>query len=166
MKEIILAGVVKQSMTDGPGLRFTIFTQGCPHACKGCHNPETWTYKGGTPYTPEKLMSLVNENPLLKGVTFSGGEPIDQAAALIPFARLIKESGLDLVCYTGYTLEELQEKDDQHINDLLSYVDMLVDGKYKEELRDISMPFVGSSNQRTIDLPTTLKTGEIALFKF
>lgn len=159
---MILSGIVKQSITDGPGLRLTLFTQGCPHRCKGCHNPDTWAFEGGDEYTPEEIMEMLDENPILKGITLSGGEPISQAAQLVEVARLTKEKGKDVVLYSGYTFENLMkiQKDDKGIKELLKYVDILVDGPFVEAKKDLTLTFRGSSNQRIIDMQQSLDKAE------
>lgn len=164
---ITLAGIVKQSITDGPGLRFTLFTQGCPHKCKGCHNPETWSFEGGKQYDIEKLLELFDANPLLKGVTLSGGEPLVQSEQLLPFVKEIKKRGKDVVCFTGFLYEDLLEtsKNDPALKELLEYIDILIDGPFILEKRDLSLKFRGSSNQRVIDLNRTAEQGELVLLE-
>lgn len=157
MQKIRIAGFVNDSITDGPGLRFTIFTQGCPHRCKGCHNPQTHDFNGGYEINQEEIMKKIEENPLLSGVTFSGGEPLIQADKLIDIAKFIKEKNLNLAIYTGFTFEQLMEKNDENINKLLELADVLIDGKFEEDKRSLSLKFKGSSNQRIIDLKKSLK---------
>lgn len=165
MSTIRLAGIVKESITDGPGIRLTVFTQGCSHHCKGCHNPETWDYNGGKDYEIEQLLALVDKNPLLKGVTLSGGEPVDRAAELLPFVKAVRQRGKDIVCYTGYIFEELLKKNDKDINELLSMVDILVDGPFVLSQRDLTLLFRGSSNQRLIDIPQSLSQNKTILLQ-
>ena len=166
MSTIRLAGVVTQSITDGPGLRFTVFTQGCPHKCKGCHNPETWDFDGGKDYNIDDLLSDFDSNPLLKGATLSGGEPLVRAGELLPFAKAIKERGKDIVCFTGFLFEDILEKSktDADLAEILKYIDILVDGPFVLELRDISDRFKGSSNQRVIDIPKSFDAGEVVIW--
>ena len=102
-----IAGTVGDSIVDGPGLRLTVFTQGCPHHCPGCHNPQTHDFSGGYDATVEELFAQYRENPLLRGVTLSGGEPFCQPAPLAELARLVHGAGGDVFCYTGYTYEQL-----------------------------------------------------------
>ena len=104
-----IAGIEPESFVDGPGIRLTVFTQGCHHNCPGCQNPQTHDFEGGHFIEREAIITMIKENPLLDGVTFSGGDPMDQAAALIPLAREIKERGLNLVIFTGYTYEQLMK---------------------------------------------------------
>lgn len=148
-----LAGVEEESIVDGPGLRMTIFTQGCRHNCKGCHNPQTHPLGGGELRALSSLLEAFLENPLLKGMTFSGGEPFLQAAPLARLALAIHEAGGDIVCYTGYYYEDLRRmamSGNKAVGALLSVVDLLVDGPYVEELRDLDLAFRGSSNQRLL----------------
>ncbi len=153
---IRIAGVVKESIVDGKGIRFTLFTQGCPHGCKGCHNPESHNINGGYDIEAEKVIAEFNKNPLLSGITFSGGEPIIQAKELIPIAEAVTRQGKNCWIYSGWTFEELMEKNDADINKLLSLCDVLVDGKYEENERDLTLLFRGSLNQRIIDLKKSL----------
>lgn len=118
-RTIQLAGVVNDSITDGPGIRLTVFVQGCPHHCPGCHNQQTWDFAGGQPTTTEELWQQIQQNPLLSGVTFSGGEPMAQAAALLPLAQRIKQAGLELAIYSGYTFEQLLNLPDPAVRQLL-----------------------------------------------
>lgn len=161
MLDINIAGFVNDSITDGPGIRFTIFTQGCPRKCKGCHNPQTQSLTGGTPYKVEQILEKIKNNTLLQGVTFSGGEPLIQAKALIPLATEIKKLGLNIAVYTGYVFEELKSVDGAL--ELLRLCDVLVDGPFVEEKRDYKLKFKGSNNQRIIDLKQTFSTGKIVL---
>ena len=138
-----LAGVIRESIVDGPGIRMTIFVQGCPHHCKGCHNAKTWDFDGGYDAQPERLIEEAKKDPLLKGLTFSGGEPFCQAEALSYLGKLAHEAGLDVFTYTGYTFEEYV-KDKEIIN----YLDVIVDGRFEEDKKDLSLKFRGSSNQR------------------
>ena len=160
---IRLAGVVEDSIVDGSGLRYAIFVQGCPHNCTGCHNPHTHDFAGGKDVTISSLLRQIEQNPLLTGVTFSGGEPFCQIEPLIKIAKFCHAHNLDVWCYTGYTLEELSANASIAVKTLLGEIDVLVDGKYREDLRDISLPFRGSSNQRLIDLKQTEKQQRIVL---
>ena len=163
---IRISGTVDDSIVDGPGYRYAIFTQGCPHGCPGCHNPQTHDPAGGKDADTDDLLTEILDNPLLAGVTFSGGDPFLQPRPLTDLAAKIKElSSLDIWCYTGYTLEELQARHDADTDRLLSYVDVLVDGRFIESRRDISLAFRGSRNQRLIDMNATRETGRITLWK-
>lgn len=164
---IRLAGIVRESIVDGPGIRFTVFCQGCPHACEGCHNPETHDFAGGKDISIERLLEEIDKDKLLAGVTFSGGEPFCQAEAFARLGRKVKERGLNITTFSGYTLEELREMAEQRADvcELLELTDILIDGPFINELRDLTLQFRGSSNQRVIDMNETRKTGETAIWK-
>ncbi len=156
-----LAGLVSESIVDGPGLRFTLFLQGCPHRCPGCHNPETHDPAGGSAVAAAELLAQISAARGIDGVTFSGGEPFMQAAALAGLAEQILLLGLDLVLYSGFTFEELLQRGtaDGPTRRLLQAGTMLVDGPYVEAERDLTLSFRGSRNQRLIDLPASLREG-------
>ncbi|MDF3004583.1 MAG: anaerobic ribonucleoside-triphosphate reductase activating protein [Oscillospiraceae bacterium] len=158
---IRLAGVVRESIVDGPGIRLTVFVQGCPHHCPGCHNPDTHDSLGGYDCTLQKILDAFDADPLLRGVTLSGGEPFEQADGLLPLAQAICQRGKDVVAYSGYTFEELLEKGKQEpaVIELLSLCCLLVDGRFVKAQRDLSLRFRGSRNQRLIDPQQSLKTG-------
>lgn len=149
---IRLSGIEKESIVDGPGLRYVLFSQGCIHMCPGCHNPQTHGFTGGELYEVEDLVREILENPLLSGVTFSGGDPFNQAEAFSYVATRLKEKGMNIWSYTGYTIEELRSSKDPFQKALLGQVDVLVEGRFVQSLRTLSKPFAGSSNQRVIDL--------------
>ncbi len=157
-----IAGVANESIVDGPGIRDTIFFQGCPHACPGCHNPETWETGGGNEISILDLLSLLIINPLVTGVTFSGGEPFLQASAAAALGGIFKEKGLDLWVYTGFTWEDLLVNTEKPgFKELLKIADVIVDGPFRKELKDNSIKFIGSSNQRLINVKISLETGRI-----
>lgn len=151
-----ISGIVSESIVDGPGFRYVIFTQGCPHHCPGCHNPQTHSFEGGYDADIPAMLEEIRQDPLLDGVTFSGGEPFCQPEALLPIAKAVKEMGKTIFVYSGYTLEQLLDlsKERPAILELLRLSDTLVDGPYVESLRDLDLEFRGSSNQRLIDLHT------------
>ncbi|MDE7389352.1 MAG: anaerobic ribonucleoside-triphosphate reductase activating protein [Lachnospiraceae bacterium] len=163
MKELRLAGVIRESIVDGPGIRMTVFTQGCPHHCDGCHNPNTHDFDGGYISHPENILTAIDQNPLLRGVTFSGGEPFMQAGALADLAVEIHKRNLDIITYSGFTFEQLTESFDKfpERKRLLEQTDYLIDGKFIKELRSLNLQFRGSSNQRIIDVKATLTSGQI-----
>ncbi len=163
--ELRLAGVVRESIVDGPGLRFTIFCQGCPHACEGCHNPETHDFKGGYMCSFEKIIAAIEKNPIVKGVTFSGGEPFCQPKEFYELGSILKEKGINLMCYSGWTYEELLEKatTEEYVGKLLNILDYLVDGRFIQSERDLTLLFRGSKNQRYIDMNATRKEGRVVL---
>ena len=158
---IRVAGIANDSIVDGPGIRVTIFGQGCPHHCKGCHNPETWAVEGGTLRSAEELFAEIQRNPLAKGVTFSGGEPFAQAAGFARLAALLKSAGYEVASYTGYTLEQLlaMAKTDPDTRTLLSSLDVLIDGPFVLAQRSLSLLFRGSKNQRILHVPQSLAQG-------
>lgn len=158
-----LAGMHPDSIVDGPGIRFSIYVQGCPHRCPGCHNPETHDPGGGYEADSEELSALIGKyRPGIDGVTISGGEPFEQAPALAPLASKVVEEGLNLVLYSGYSFEELLSKSrqDENIHRLLEAGWLLVDRPYLLEERDLNLAFRGSRNQRLIDLKASLAKGE------
>ncbi|MDR0918790.1 MAG: anaerobic ribonucleoside-triphosphate reductase activating protein [Oscillospiraceae bacterium] len=150
---IKLAGVVDDSIVDGDGVRFTVFTQGCPHKCPDCHNPQTHDTNGGYWDTIENLFVRIASNPLLDGVTFSGGEPFLQADVLAVLAKQIHSLGLNIITYTGYRFEELYKNasSNNHYMDLINESDFLIDGRFDRNKKSYKFNFVGSSNQRIID---------------
>lgn len=145
--------IVSESVVDGPGIRLVVFVQGCPHQCIGCHNPQTHDFNGGSWITEESILQQIQDNPLLSGVTFSGGEPFCQPGALARIASRIHELGLDVLVYSGFTLEQLCEmaRQDKAVAALLAQTDTLVDGPFILAERDLTLPFRGSRNQRLID---------------
>ncbi len=160
--KIRLAGVVNDSIVDGPGIRFTIFVQGCPHRCKGCHNPHTHDFNGGYESSTEELLQKIISNPLLDGVTFSGGEPFEQAEALYELGKILSEKGYDIITYTGYTFEYLiQNANEKNFyRELMSVTDFLIDGKFEIDKKSYELKFKGSSNQRILDCKKSLKEGK------
>ncbi len=157
-KKIRLSGVLEESYVDGTGIRFTIFTQGCFHHCTNCHNPKTHDPSGGYDMEILELCSCIAENPLLSGITLSGGEPFLQIKACTTLALYCKNHlNLTVWAYTGYTCEELLMRDDAKT--LLGAIDVLVDGKFVEELASYELVFRGSKNQRIIDVKSTLTMG-------
>jgi len=141
---------IHDSIVDGPGLRYVVFTQGCPHRCPGCHNPDTHDPAGGKEVRVETLMEDMLRNPLLDGLTLTGGEPFLQADDCAKLARAARAAGLTVWCYSGWTLEQLQEMPEAE--SLLREVDVLVDGPYLEAERSLTLPWRGSENQRVIPL--------------
>jgi len=160
-----LSGITQESLVDGPGLRYVIFTQGCPHQCPHCHNPESWDVSTGKEFSVKQVIRMIKKQKKTKrGVTFSGGEPFLQAAELAETALAARQLGWDVVTYTGFTYEELIEDGSSGVISLLSASDILIDGKYIHALRDTKLQFRGSSNQRIIDVAKTQKSGEITLW--
>ena len=163
--EIRLAGVVPESIVDGPGYRLAVFVQGCPHACPGCHNPKTHDFAGGYLSDTAQIIAQMGKNPLVRGVTLTGGEPMMQAEALLEVASAAKEKGLNVWCYTGFTLEELLERKQLAQLRLLEYIDVLVDGPYIAHERSLDLVYCGSKNQRLIDMKKTREAGELCLYE-
>ncbi len=153
-----LSGIVSDSIVDGPGIRTTIFSQGCPHHCPGCHNPETWDFGCGTEIPVEAIVDIVKSNPLCRGVTFSGGEPFAQAAAFAKLAKLLKEKGYEVASYSGYTFEELLEGSEDQ-KKLLETIDILIDGPFLLAEKSLEIAFRGSRNQRILDVQKSLAAG-------
>lgn len=154
-----LFGIVEESVVDGPGFRYTVFVQGCPHGCPGCHNPGSHDFNGGTVRDIDSIFEGICTNPLLRGVTFSGGEPFCQPGPLAKLAELVHSRGLDVMVYSGWTLEELWEMDNPEVQALLEQADYLVDGPFLLEQRDIDLNFRGSANQRVLDMKKTREAG-------
>lgn len=145
-----IAGTVNDSIVDGPGVRFTVFVQGCLRACPGCHNPQTHDLRGGYEVMVDDLIAQMRDNPLLDGLTISGGEPFLQPVACHELARKAHALGLNVWCYTGNTYEKLTE--DPAARLLLEEVDVLVDGEYRQDERTLDLPWRGSTNQRLIKI--------------
>ena len=149
-------------MVDGPGFRTSIYCAGCRHHCEGCHNPQSWDFSGGQAMTTDEIMRIIEADPYAN-VTFSGGDPMYQAAGFAELAQTIHQrTQKDIWCYTGFTFESLIQ-DDQR--ELLSHIDVLVDGPFIRALHDPDLLFRGSSNQRLIDVPASLYSGKTVLWK-
>ena len=154
--------IIEDTMVEGPGFRTSIFCAGCRHACPGCHNPQSWDFNGGHEMTTEQLLRIIEADPYAN-VTFSGGDPMYQAAGFAELAQAIHErTNKDIWCFTGFTYESLIN-DDQR--ELLENIDVLVDGPFIQRLHDPDLLFRGSSNQRLIDIPKTLYAGEVILWQ-
>lgn len=164
---IRIAGEIQESIVDGPGIRYVIFTQGCPHHCEGCHNPETHDFAGGKLVTTNELIEKIRQYTYMTGLTISGGEPFAQVAAVLELIQKYKEifPSKTIFLYSGYTFEELWDKHDPKIIEILSLADFLVDGKFVKRLKDLTLTFRGSSNQRIIDLKRTFKEKKICIQK-
>ena len=161
--DIRIAGVVNDSITDGPGLRLTVFAQGCTHNCKGCHNPQTHALDGGETVTVESLLDMARKNPLLDGVTLSGGEPFLQPRVMAAFAEGAHKLGLNVIAFTGFLWEALVQKESALL--LLQHCDYVIDGKFEEALRSLELEFKGSSNQRLIGVRKSLAAGQAVVYE-
>ena len=152
------------SFVDGPGIRMVLWTQGCPHHCEGCHNPQTHDPQKGTKFSIDALISQIQNEPLQSGLTLSGGEPFLQSEELIPIVKAAKAKGLSLWAYSGYTFEELLQ--DEKKRKLLELLDVLVDGRFVLALKDYRLKFKGSRNQRIIDVQESLQSGMVVLSSY
>lgn len=159
--KIKLAGLVGDSIVDGPGLRFTIFTQGCPHHCEGCHNPQTHDFEAGRYADCDKIIEAVHRNPLTSGITFSGGEPFCQPEPCAYLAKRFREQGFHLLAFTGFTFEQLQKMSAENpaVGEFLGLLDVIIDSRFDITKRSLELRFKGSSNQRTLDVQESLKQG-------
>ena len=164
---IKIAGVVKESTVDGPGFRYTVFTQGCPHKCEGCHNPGTHDFNGGKFVSITKLAEDISKNPLLKGVTISGGEPFMQAKKVTTLLKKL-DKRLSVMVYTGFKYEDLLEmaNEENGYLELLQNTDVLIDGKFVLALKSENAPFRGSTNQRAIEAKNSISKGKIIEHEF
>ncbi len=156
-----IAGCVPESFVDGPGFRYTVFTQGCPFHCKGCHNPQAQSLDGGIEVPLKVIYEEIRQSPLVSGVTFSGGEPFIQSRALTVFSRILLEKGYSLWAYSGYTFDKLLA--DPARLEFLKCLEVVVDGPYVESQHSYDLDFRGSSNQRIIDVPASLAAGHVVL---
>lgn len=162
--DLRIAGIIKESIVDGPGIRLVVFDQGCKHHCPGCHNPETHSFTGGKLVSIASIMEMVKSNPLLDGLSFSGGEPFEQAKMFAELAKMAKALKLSIVTYTGYTYEEIIARKNPGWEELLSQTDLLIDGKYDISRKNLLLRFRGSENQRIIDLNKTMKEKTLVLW--
>lgn len=162
MTTLRILDIVEDTMVDGPGFRTSIYCAGCRHACPGCHNPETWAFDQGREMTVAEIMRVIVSDPYAN-VTFSGGDPMYQAAGFAELARAIhQQTNKDIWCYTGFTFESLIHQDQR---ELLEELDILVDGPFIQQLRDEDILFRGSSNQRLIDVQASLYSGRTVLWE-
>lgn len=168
MAKLRIAGIVAESVVDGPGIRYTVFTQGCRHHCPGCQNPQTHDFEGGYLTDTDALFEEMMCDPLVKGMTFSGGDPFEQPAPLAELAAKVHAAGRDVIVYTGYTYEQLLGKaeDEPAVMALLRETDILIDGPFVKSLLNLELRFRGSENQRVIDVPRSLQSGQAVTFEF
>lgn len=162
---IRLAGIVRESIVDGPGFRFVVFVQGCPHHCPGCHNPQTHDPNGGYDVSWEELFSEVKKDPIIQGITLSGGEPMEQAKELLPLAKAVNAYGKNVMSFSGYTFEQLlgKGKKEPEVIELLKELTLLVDGRFIMAEKDLSLLFRGSRNQRIVDVQKSLAAGKAVI---
>ncbi len=164
-----IAGFYDESISNGLGWRAVLFVSGCPHHCPGCHNKEAQDFNYGTEFNKEDILNRIKDNSILKGITISGGEPlckenIKEVCEFIKDVKKIKPN-FNIWCYSGYTFEELLERNDKDTNECLNEIDVLVDGEFKQDKKDPTLKFRGSSNQRILDVKNTLKTHQFIEFK-
>ena len=161
MATISILEIVEDTTVDGPGFRTTVYCAGCPNRCPGCHNPQSWDIANGREVDIEEILKVILADPFAD-VTFSGGDPMFQPVGFAALAKAIKErSGKNIWCYTGYLFEDLLKNIQQ--KKMLEYIDVLVDGRFMEALKDESLRFRGSSNQRIIDVQASLSSGTTVL---
>ena len=154
-----IAGMIQDSIVDGPGIRFVVFAQGCRRRCEGCHNPGTWDLHGGEEVSVDEILAEMLRNPLTDGLTLSGGEPFLQAAECAKLAAAAREHSLNVWVFSGYTLEELTQA--HEYRPLLNLIDVLVDGPFVAEERSFDLRWRGSRNQRVIDVPRSIAAGHV-----
>ncbi len=156
-------GLEQNSIVDGPGIRLAIFFQGCVKHCKGCHNPGSWPMYGGKKTDTEVFKKIMSSDPLLAGITLSGGEPFLQPVAALDLAQFAHSRNLTVWCYSGYTFEEIREWECNR-KQLLQEIDVLVDGPFEMDKRSLDIPWRGSTNQRLVDAKKSLEKGEVVLY--
>lgn len=158
-----IAGAIAESIVDGPGIRYVVFTQGCPFHCRGCHNVQSQSLTGGIDVKLKVLYQEIKSNPLIGGITFSGGEPFIQATPLSIFAKILKSEGYSIWAYSGYTFDKL--RDDPIRRRLLDEVDVVVDGPFVLAKKSLDIDFRGSTNQRIINVKESLKSNQVVLME-
>ena len=163
--KIRINNYINESYVDGPGIRFSVFTQGCPHHCKGCHNPQTHDFYQGKEIETDELVQKMLKNPLLDGITLSGGEPFLQVDACLDLLKKLLQANptYDVIAYTGYLMEDLLKRSqtEKNLKELLSLIDYVIDGPFILELRDLDLDFMGSKNQRIIDSKQSILENKI-----
>lgn len=167
-KKIRIAGIAYESLVNGPGMRRVFFSQGCRHNCKGCFNEDTHDFSGGEEMDMDLLIEDLKDNPMINGVTFSGGDPLEQASKFAYIAKEVKKLGLNIWCYTGYDFEYIVENFNNRDGwrELLNNIDVLVDGKFEINKKRDGLKFKGSENQRIIDVKKSLRSNKIKLIEF
>lgn len=164
-----IAGFYDESISNGLGWRAVLFVSGCPHHCPGCHNKEAQDFNYGEEFNEEEILKRIKENSILNGITISGGEPLckENIPGVLKFIKDVKEirPEFNVWCYSGYTLDQLIDRNDEETNECLNEIDVLVDGRFVEEKKDPTLKFRGSSNQRILDLKTSLQTHKFIEYK-
>ena len=165
VSSIRILDIIHDTTVDGPGFRTSIYCAGCRHACPGCHNPESWNPRGGHDENIDALMAEIVSDPFAN-VTFSGGDPMFQAEGFLELCRRIRsETDKTVWCFTGFTWERILEEGSPAMRELAGSVDVLVDGPFVQSLRDTDLHFRGSSNQRLIDVASTIREGRVVLWE-
>jgi anaerobic ribonucleoside-triphosphate reductase activating protein len=162
--KVRIAGVSKESVVDGPGIRYVIFAQGCRHNCMGCHNPETHDFNGGYEIDADYLIKEIENTRHIDGVTLSGGDPFYQSEAFSYITEKLKEKDINIIAYSGFTYEQIIEN--SKLEKMLQNIDVLIDGPFILNNRTLSIPFRGSSNQRAIDVNKSKKGNNPVVFEF
>ena len=164
-----IAGFYDESISNGLGWRAVLFVSGCPHHCPGCHNKEAQDFNYGEEFNEEEILKRIKENSILNGITISGGEPLckENIPGVLKFIKDVKEirPEFNVWCYSGYTLDQLIDRNDEETNKCLNEIDVLVDGRYVKEKKDPTLKFRGSSNQRILDLKPSLQTHKFIEYK-
>ena len=164
-----IAGFYDESISNGLGWRAVLFVSGCPHHCPGCHNKEAQDFNFGEEFNEEEILKRIKENSILNGITISGGEPLckENVPGVLKFIKDVKEirPEFNVWCYSGYTLDQLIDRNDEETNKCLNEIDVLVDGRFVEEKKDPTLKFRGSSNQRILDLKPSLQTHKFIEYK-
>ena len=164
-----IAGFYDESISNGLGWRAVLFVSGCPHHCPGCHNKEAQDFNYGEEFNEEEILKRIKENSILNGITISGGEPLckENIPGVLKFIKDVKEirPEFNVWCYSGYTLDQLIDRNDEETNECLNQIDVLVDGRFVEAKKDPTLKFRGSSNQRILDLKQRLQTHKFIEYK-
>ena len=164
-----IAGFYDESISNGLGWRAVLFVSGCPHHCPGCHNKEAQDFNYGEEFNEEEILKRIKENSILNGITISGGEPLckENIPGVLKFIKDVKEirPEFNVWCYSGYTLDQLIDRNDEETNECLNQIDVLVDGRFVEAKKDPTLKFRGSSNQRILDLIPSLQTHKFIEYK-
>lgn len=162
--KIRIAGISKESVVDGPGVRYVIFAQGCAHKCFECHNPETHDFNGGYEIEADYIINEIENTKHIDGITLSGGDPFYQAEAFAYISGKLKEKNINIIAYSGYTYEQIIE--DRNLKAMLENIDILIDGPFILSKKTLSLPFRGSNNQRAIDVNKSKIYNKPVMFEF